>query len=240
MTARRPPILGGGALSFIALLGLLGCTGDGDNAGSTANPTPPSSAVPAGTSVAPDYVLPDSCSDLLHLTSIDAAIGTALVGVTTLTVGVPKPAIGRTGRVTCDFGIIPATDTEGASNPALELSVFTYTDEGSAADRVRAIVDAQRSQGSRTEELVAAGIPAVLLTGTAEATVLTAVAARTYSLTLSPGIVDPGATATVLQQLMGDVLAADAADDLTAGPGGTAATTSPSTGGSTGTSDPTG
>ena len=105
--------------------------------------------------------------------------------------------------------MVPATADAGAGDPLLELSVFTYTDERSAADRVDATVDAQQAKGVRFGEAVVPGASAVLLTGPEEATLIATVESRTYSLSIVPGILDEPGTLPALQQLMGDVLTAD-------------------------------
>jgi len=223
MTVRRPPTRVGGALSFVGLVGsvvLTGCSGP--------EPTPvaaPASSAPApttsapATTAAPVYELPGGCAGLLTLRQIDAALGTPLPGETRFTAGTAEPAIGRTGRITCGFGVVPASDDAGAGDPLLQLSVFTYTDEQAAADRVDATVDAQQAQGVRFDEAVVPGASAVLLTGPDEATLVATVGSRTYSLSLVPGILDETGTPPALQQLMGDVLAADAPEPTTAASG---------------------
>ena len=215
MTVRRPPTRVGGARSFVGLVGLVvlaGCTGSPDGADVVAAPSssaPPPSTSASATTAAPVYELPESCSGLLSLRQLDQALGTALPGQTTYTVGTPQPEIGRTGRITCGFGVVPATADAGAGDPLLELSVFTYTDERSAADRVDATVDAQQAKGVRFGEAVVPGASAVLLTGPEEATLIATVESRTYSLSIVPGILDEPGTLPALQQLMGDVLTAD-------------------------------
>ena len=216
MTVRRLPTRVGGARSFVGLVGMVvlsGCTG-GPGGAEVAAPAPSSSAPPPSTSApattaAPVQPLPASCSELLSLRQLDQALGTALPEQTTYTVGTPQPEIGRTGRITCGFGVVPATADAGAGAPLLELSVFTYTDEQSAADRVDATVDAQQAKGVRFDEAVVPGASAVLLTGPEEATLIATVGPRTYSLSVVPGILDEPGTLPALQQLMGDVLAAD-------------------------------
>jgi len=228
MTVRRPPVPVGGALSWLGLVGCLvltGCSGDeGDDGGTAAPPPSSTSAAPttASSSAPPAYELPTSCAALLTLSQIDAALGSALPGETTYTVGTAEPGIGRTGRITCGFGVVPATDTAGAGSPLLELSVFTYTDAAAAADRVAATVAAQQSQGVRSEDAVVPGADAVLLTGVDGATLVATVAARTYSLSMVPGILDAAATPPALAGLMGTVLTADAPE-----PADTSATGSP-------------
>jgi len=214
MTVRRPPTRVGGARSLVVLVGLVvlaGCSGSPDAAPvvvATSSAPPPSAPAPA-TTAAPVYELPQGCSGLLSLRQIDAALGTPLPGETTFTVGTGQPEIGRTGRITCGFGVVPATEDAAAADPLMQLSVFTYTDAQAAADRVDATVDAQQAQGIRFDEAVVPGASAVLLSGPDEVTMIATVDARTYSLSLVPGILDAAGTQSALQSLMGDVLAAD-------------------------------
>ena len=215
MTVRRPPFAVGGALSSVGLVGavvLTGCTGDGDGGGSAAPPPASTTAAvpaPSTTPGPPPYELPTSCGALLTLSQIDEALGSTLPGETTFTVGTPEPAIDRTGRITCGFGVVPASDVAGAGPPLLELSVFTYTDATAAADRVEATVAAQQSRGVRSEPATVPGADAVLLTGPDGATLVATVAARTYSLSIVPGILDATATPPALTQLAGQVVVAD-------------------------------
>jgi len=206
----------GGALSLVGLVGcvvLAGCSGgdDADGSGSTTSAPSSTSAAPTTThtSAVPVYELPTSCAALLTLSQIDGALGSSLPGETTYTVGTAEPGIGRTGRITCGFGVVPATDTTGAGSPLLELSVFTYTDPAAAADRVTATVEAQQSRGVRSEDAAVPGADAVLLTGPDGATLVATVEARTYSLSMVPGILDAGATPPALVRLMEQVLTAD-------------------------------
>ena len=220
MTVRRPPTRVDGARSFVGLVGLVvlvGCSGGTDEpvaAPVTSSAPPPTTSAPA-TTAAPVYELPDGCSGLLTLRQIDDALGTPLPGETRFTVGTAEPGIGRTGRITCGFGVLPASEDAGAGDPLLQLSVFTYTDDQAAADRVDATVDAQQSQGVRFDEAVVPGASAVLLTGPEEATLIATVGSRTYSLSVVPGILDPAGTQPALQQLMGEVLTADAPEPAT-------------------------
>ena len=219
MTVRRPSNPVGGALSSVGLVGcvlLTGCSSGGDDGGagsaassSTAGAPTPAPTTAASPSAAPAYELPSSCAALLTLGQIDDALGSPLPGETTYTVGAAEPEIGRTGRITCGFGAAPATDTTGAGSPLLELSVFTYRDAAAAADRVATTVEAQQSRGARSEGAVVPGADAVLLTAADGATLVATVAARTYSLSMVPGVLDAASTPSVMAGLMGQVLAAD-------------------------------
>lgn len=231
---RRPPTRVGGARSFVGLVGLLGLVGCSPGTAAPAPaPTTAAGTTAAATTTAPAppaYVLPATCSELLTLTQVDAAIGARLPGETSYVVGEPEPGIGRTGRVSCGFGVTPATGTAGPSAPLLEVSVFTYTDPGAAADRVDVLVEAAAGQGVRSSPAAVPGADAVLLSAVGDTTLVATVGARTYALTLLPGLLDEPGTAAALARLAGDVVAAD-----TPGPAGDT-TTCPRTTGSTGTS----
>lgn len=243
MTVRRPPTRVGGALSSVGLVGLLGilglvagCTGFAGEAPpaavpATSTPTSAPTSTPSAaptTTAAPTYQLPATCAGLFTLVQLDDALGARLPGSSTYVVGAPEPAIGRTGRVTCGFGVTPATATAGASDPLLEVSVFTYTDGTAAADRVAAITAAQEGQGVPGAPATVPGAQAVLFTTPADTTLVATVAERTVSLTLVPGLLDAAGTRTALEQL--------AVTALGPGPG---TTSSPQAGRPTGTTTPT-
>jgi hypothetical protein len=228
---RRPPFPVGGALSLVGLvgaLGLVGCGGTDAGPAAPADTTSPPAAAAVTPSRTPAYELPDTCSALLTLGRIDEAIGSVLPGQTTLTRGRAEPAIDRTARLTCGYGVSPATDTASASDPLIELSVFTYTDADAAADRVEATVQAQQDRGARMQRLPVDGVPAVLLTATEGSTLVATVEARTYSLSVVPGVLDSGDAAPALQQLMSHVLAADADADTGAASSASGTGASPS------------
>ncbi|WP_131801726.1 hypothetical protein [Klenkia soli] len=188
-------------MGLLCLLGVSGCAGF---AGAT--PAPPSTTAPtttttARTTTAPAYTLPETCAGLLTVSQVSDALGARLPGTTTYVVGEAEPGIGRTGRVTCGYGVTPATATAGASDPILEVSVFTYTDPGAAAARVEALVAARRAEGEASGAAAVPGADAVLLTGPAETTLVATVDSRTYALTLVPGLLDAPATRTALETL---------------------------------------
>lgn len=234
MTVRRPPTRVGGALSSVGLVGLLGlagCTGFAGAAPAAPSPTPTpiASSTPAPTTTAaPTYELPATCAGLLTGSQLEAALGARLPGTSTYVVGAPEPGIGRTGRVTCGFGVTPATQTAGASDPLLEVSVFTYRDAAAATDRLEVLTSAQEAQGVPAGPATVTGAQAVLFAGPADTTLVAVLAERTVSLTLVPGLLDATGTRTALEQLAGDALGT--------GPG---TTTSPQAGGPAGTSVPT-
>lgn len=234
-TVRRPPTRVGGALSCVGLVGLLGVSGCAGFAGS--DPAPSSAAAPTATttavaapttSAAPTYELPATCADLLTVSEVGTALGARLPGTTTYVVGEPEPGIGRTGRVTCGYGVTPATATAGASDPLLEVSIFTYADPGAAAERVEALVDARQAEGVVGVTATVPGADAVLLSGSADTTLVATVESRTYAFTLVPGLLDATGTRTALEALAVAVVG-PVADTTTSpsssGPAGTSSST---------------
>ncbi len=205
----------GGALSCLGLVGLLGtaaCSSPPplaeDPAGVAGAPAETTVSTPPATTAAPVFALPGTCTDLLTVAQVTDALGVRLPGTTSYVLGRPQPDIGRTGRVTCGYGVAPATDTAGASDPLLEVSVFVYVDARAAADRVEVLVADQESRGVRVDPVDVPGADAVLLTGPADTTLVSTVAERTYALTLVPGLLEPAATQAALQALAADAIAA--------------------------------
>lgn len=208
MTVRRPPTRVGGALSWLGLVGMLGTAGCSGFAGPAPAAAPSSSAAPstsaappAGAPTTPAYEVPATCSDLLTTTEVQEVLGVRLPGTTTYLLGEPEPGVGRTGRVTCGYGVTPATATAGASDPLLEVTVATYVDPASASARLAVAGDAGQAAGAVVGTAVVGGIEAVLVSGPADTTLVAVVAARTYVLTLVPGLLDAAGTRAALEAL---------------------------------------
>ncbi|MDQ3733106.1 MAG: hypothetical protein M3400_03755 [Actinomycetota bacterium] len=102
--------------------------------------------------------------------------------------GVPEPEIGRTGRVTCSYGVIPNPDGT-FSAPLVQASVFTYDSVESAVDRIDTVVTQSRNAGDRTQDVPVGDYQGVVMINVTEATLVLAVDDRTYSITLAPGVV---------------------------------------------------
>ncbi|SCX50595.1 hypothetical protein SAMN03159343_2438 [Klenkia marina] len=236
MTVRRPPTRVGGALSSLGLVGLVSLTGCAGFAGSAPAAAPTTTGTtssapttaPATTTAVPTYELPETCAGLLTSRQLDDALGARLPGTSTYVVGTPEPGIGRTGRVTCGFGVTPATATAGASDPLLEVSVFTYTDAAAADERLEALTAVQEGHGVPAGTAAVPGAQSVLFAGPADTTLVATVEARTVSVTLVPGLLDAAGTRTALERLAAAVLGT-----------APAATTSPQAERPAGTSGPT-
>jgi hypothetical protein len=192
-----------GALLFLALAPLAGCTrssttpsqtpsATGSGSGSaTPTPTPRPSAAP----------LPDSCSEILPILDLDDALGTPLVGRNAYIRGVPEPKINRLGRVTCRYGLRPLPHNK-TSPPRLEVGVSVYTDAGSAAKRVESTVTAARSEGASPRQVQVGETPATALLGPRPLIVF-AVDTRTVAITFGHLLVrgDPTKALVAVAQL---------------------------------------
>ncbi|MBA3798640.1 MAG: hypothetical protein H0X18_05975 [Geodermatophilaceae bacterium] len=182
---------------------LVGCGADAESDG--ASDTDPTTSAATGSSSASasteaPFVLPETCSGLLSLEAIDAGIGSRITGTTQYVVGVPEPGIGRTGRVTCSYGVIPNADGT-SSAPLVQASVFTYDSAESAADRVEIVVSQGRDAGSRTQDVPVGDYAGVVIITVTEATLVVAVQDRNYAITLAPGLVSDDALAQAMASL---------------------------------------
>jgi hypothetical protein len=191
-----------------ALAGVVtaGCSSDDD--GGSAAPASPSASATTTASAAPSATatvaaLPETCDDALPLLDLDRALGTTLVGRTSYIEGEPDPKINRTGRMTCRYGI----PVGRAGSHRLELSVSTYTDEASAADRVEVTVLSARQQGARSAEVRVGGEQGFLLTrGGIRPTLVVASGTRTVALTVANGVLTSAQTQPALVRVTEVVL----------------------------------
>ena len=134
------------------------------------------------------FVLPETCSALLSIEAIDAGLGVRISGSTQYVVGVPEPEIGRTGRVTCSYGVIPNPDGTSAA-PLVQASVFTYDTVEAALDRIETVVGQARDAGNRTQEVSVGNFEGVVIITVLDATLVVALDTRNYSITVAPGLV---------------------------------------------------
>ncbi len=202
---------------------MVGCGADAESDGSTApksGSTGTASATAAQTPTTVAFVLPETCTGLLSLDAIDAGLGVRITGTTNYLVGVPEPGIGRTGRVTCSYGVIPNADGT-SSAPLVQASVFTYDSVESAVDRVETVVSQGRNAGNRTEDVPVGQYSGVLIVSVTEATLVVAVEDRNYAISLAPGLVTDDRLAQSLASL--------AASAINGGLPATATPTAPTT-----------
>jgi hypothetical protein len=106
--------------------------------------------------------LPKTCSAILTEANLQTAFGSPQSGDNTYGSYAPLPSIGRTGRVTCGFGI--GIDEMGnATNPAVTVSVITYTTAQEALTRLNATIGTSVGRGSTSQPASVGGHPATIL-----------------------------------------------------------------------------
>jgi hypothetical protein len=106
--------------------------------------------------------LPKTCTALLSDTDLTAAFGSPQVGDTAYGEYAPLPTIGRTGRVTCGFGI--GIDQTGKAAPAVvTISVVTYNTAPNAVGRVASNIKDDVAQGATAQPALVDGHPATIV-----------------------------------------------------------------------------
>lgn len=148
-------------------------------AGGQPSPSPSGTPTNSPTVTASGVALPSDCEDVLTAGEVDRILGRRLGGTTQYIKGVAEPAIARTGRVTCRYGV-PVNPTESPHNPRrrgtgqaagqpsvvpVELGLSTYTDAESASQRVDFTVHEQRILGARQTQVTVLNKPAILVSG---------------------------------------------------------------------------
>jgi hypothetical protein len=191
------------------------------------SPSPGSSAAAAA--------LPAGCPQLLPLASVEQAIGAGLLGQVTYLRAAPVPQSGRTGRVTCGYGVpvrtpppvgtVQAAPTPvAAAQPLLSASYITYVDAKTAAARVALTVQTDGAGAVVTPAKVD-GVPASVLIGSKSSELVMSDGARTIVLVASPEILTAGKAASALEAMaaiMLDFGRPAAPSSAATGPGGSA------------------
>lgn len=177
----------GGAVVGAAVLALVtACSSGGDDdppaaAPSSSAPAPSGSGGSSAPTPTPTPALPPGCETLLPFTDLDRALGRPLFGETRAVEGVAQPSIGRTGRLTCYYGL--AKGGRGAA--PVEVGVSTYRDADSATKRVTATVAAVRGEGATSQaQATVAGQPTTVLGTKTGFTAVLAQGERTIAVTV--------------------------------------------------------
>ncbi|MBS2966181.1 hypothetical protein KGA66_24255 [Actinocrinis puniceicyclus] len=158
------------AAAFVGALGAVGACSAGGGAQHPASsvsrapaaPSAPGTLDPLSGPIEPASRLPKSCATILHDQDLTGAFGAPLVGDTSYGSYAPLPTIGRTGRVTCGYGI--SVDQHGnAGPPAVSVSVITYDMASRAVARVAAQVRDGVAKGASARQVLVDGHPASVL-----------------------------------------------------------------------------
>ena len=177
MRVRAVPVL-------LGLVLLSACTSGGDDppaaAASSSAPAPAPSSESAPPTPTPTPSLPGGCDEVLPFTDLDQALGRPLFGASRYVFGVAQPSIGRTGRVTCQYGLAP--NAKGAA--PVEVGMSTYKDAASATDRVEVTVAGLRTRAVSVSTATVAGQPATVIGGNTAFTAVVAQGNRTLAVTV--------------------------------------------------------
>jgi hypothetical protein len=171
-------------------------------------PAAPSSSAP------PEPVLPQGCTQLLPLGAVQQAIGKPLGGQVTYLRAAAVPESGRTGRVTCDYGVTVTTPSAPAGatptpTPAgrglIEVSYITYVDAKTAAGRIQLTVQ-HDSQNATMHDATVAGKKAYVLLGKEWNELVMADGASTYVVEMNPSVLPVDRAPAALQAMAEAVL----------------------------------
>ncbi len=190
--------IGAGSAAVLALT-LAGCGGSPKPAGPSVSLLPPEPSEsqtpepPASPTAEASTFLPAACNQLLPPGTVDTALGGHLAGETTFLKAAPLPASGRTGRVTCGYGVTVAADGT-KSPPLVEASYITYTDAATAAHRVDLTIAKDKAAGATATEVEVNGKPATVLTSQAASVLVMADGTRTLVLSVDATLVAAGST----------------------------------------------
>jgi len=185
MTVRSSVARSGCVLVLVGIAALAAACSSGGSARSQAGATQTAAPTPTGSAAAPTPTptpnLPGGCDQMLPFTDLDHALGRPLFGPSRYVLGVAEPSIGRTGRVTCQFGLQP----NGRGAAPLEVGVSTYKDADSANERVAATVAALRSTATSQRSATVAGQQAVLIGTKKDDNLVVAQGDRTVAVTIA-------------------------------------------------------
>ena len=122
----------------------------------------------------------------MPFTELDRALGRPLFGQTRAITGQAQPNIGRTGRLTCQYGL-PAN---GRGTPPVEVGVSTYVDAASAQERVVATIAAIRTGGGASSQtsVTVGGVPATVIGNRTSFTAVLAKEDRTVAVTVQRAV----------------------------------------------------
>jgi len=185
MTVRSSVARSGSVLVLVGIAALAAACSSGGSArsqaGATQTPAPTPTRSAAAPTPTPTPNLPGGCDQMLPFTDLDHALGRPLFGPSRYVLGVAEPSIGRTGRVTCQFGLQP----NGRGAAPLEVGVSTYKDADSANERVAATVAALRSTATSQRSATVAGQQAVLIGTKKDNNLVVAQGDRTVAVTIA-------------------------------------------------------
>ncbi|NDL55493.1 hypothetical protein [Phytoactinopolyspora mesophila] len=180
--------------------------------GGTEQPTDGAEATEAANPTADPTELdvPFECSELLTAGRVVQIVQTSIDGETRRVYNDEfLESSGRTGRLTCQYGVPTADSTASPTpsgdeqGPAVEIAVSSYVDAETAAGRIEATL------GSTSRDIdpqTIGGNEGYLLTGDDDVTFIAAEGVRTYVISLRRGLVPEAAEVVVILELAAEML----------------------------------
>lgn len=188
---------------MVLLLALAACGGSPKSVGPSVSllpqePTESATAEPSETATADaSPYLPAACNQLLPLGTVDSALGGHLAGETSFLKAAPLPASGRTGRITCGYGVTVGADGT-KSPPLVEVSYITYVDATTASHRVDLTINNSKTAGSTVTDVQVSGKPAAVLTNQTASVLVMGDGNRTLVVSVDASLVAAGSTAPLI------------------------------------------
>lgn len=164
--------------------------------------------------------LPRACASVLSSADLATILGRSLEGVPQFIKGMAEPAIHRTGRVTCRYGIatrppagrsvapsattsagpdqVASTATSPAPGPTadsgvpIELGLSAYSDADRASQRIDFTIHDQEVKGAQATDATIFGISGVMLTTANMSMLALSYGTLTLALSIDPRIVPAG------------------------------------------------
>jgi hypothetical protein len=195
----------GSAVAALGLVGLLVACSSGVAPQTQARPNVPSFSSPTTRASAVATAVPKSCSVIAAAADVDQVVGHQLVGSMNQVVGIPQPAINRTGRLDCYYGI-PAGQPLTAG--VVSIGIASYTDPQSAQHRTTLTVNSARNAGATTSDVQVGSDHAVLVAGAQTQELVLSVGNLTILISANNGVFAAGTVGPQLVKLAQRALAA--------------------------------
>jgi len=192
--------LTGACLLTMAVL-VTGCSDEGGGIDPFADlpAATPSASMTAGATPTAATGVPEQCDDVISPSAVLDALGVALDGTSSFVTAGPVPSSGRTGRITCNFGVAPGADGKPAAKVALTIN--GYQDADTARSRLDTSISNAQSQGQQVQALDLQGRPGYVVRDPVDISYLLADGDRTVVVTMVLGLVPAEAEQIALTEI---------------------------------------
>jgi len=171
-------------------------------------PTPPIVPTIATPSIASESpvppaapVLPANCGAMVPGDQLDVVLGLPVSATVSVIFGEAIPGIGRTGRITCRYGV-PAAGTY-----PLDITLNSYSTPQQAVDRVTVTVTAAEQRGVGSSTVPAGGVDGRYLPFPEGGLVVASAGVYSVAVTMSPTLLPPPLVSARAAAIAGIVLA---------------------------------